>query len=172
MAEKKARKSTKVVEAPVNVADNTDIVDIDLSATRKKRFRIDGDNNRILELNTSDMNVVSRLTETYPKLVKMVQDAANQNAIKTNKTDATSLELIADTTDKIDKSMREAIDYIFDANVSAICAPEGTMYDPFNGTFRYEHIIEKLAKLYENNMETEYQKLSARIQKHTSKYIK
>ena len=47
--------SPEIVDTPkVNTFDG----DIDLSAIRKKRFRIDGDNNRFIELNTSDMNIL------------------------------------------------------------------------------------------------------------------
>ena len=38
--------------------------------------------------------------------------------------------------------MRELIDFIFQANVSSVCADDGTMADPLNGQFRFEHIIE------------------------------
>ena len=173
MAERKSTKLSKVkkVEAPINNVEN-DIVDIDLSAIKRKRFRVDQDNNRILELNTSDMNVVTRLQETYPKLIKLVEEAVNKDLIGTDKDKEKSLDLMSSTIKKIDTEMRKAVDYIFDSNVSAVCAPDGNMYDLFNGMFRYEYIISTIARLYETNMEEEYQRLSARMKKHTSKYIK
>ena len=67
--------SNAKVEEKVNSVDDN-VVDLDLSVIRKKRFRVDGDNNRILELNTSDVGIVSRLNEVYPKLQKLAQDAA------------------------------------------------------------------------------------------------
>ena len=73
---------------------------------------------------------------------------------------------------KIDMEMRQLVDEIFDSNVSEVCAPSGSMFDPFNGTFRYEHIIDVLSKLYKNNLNSEFKKMSARIRKKTSKYTK
>ena len=40
-----------------------DVVDVDLGFVEKKRFRIAGDYNRMLELNVSDLNIFARLKE-------------------------------------------------------------------------------------------------------------
>lgn len=155
-----------------------DIQDLDLSIIRKKRFRIDGDNNKILELNTSDLNIVTRLDETYPKLKELEQAVVElQNApeVTENSTDE-ELELgiseMSKILKKIDADMRECIDYIFDSNVSEICASDGSMYDPLNGQFRYEHLIDILVGLYEDNLKQETLKIKSRVKRHTSKYTK
>ena len=64
------------------------------------------------------------------------------------------------------------MDKLFDANVSETCAPSGTMFDPINGKFRFEHIIDVLSGLYESNMQSEIKKTASRIAKHTDKYTK
>jgi hypothetical protein len=61
---------------------------------------------------------------------------------------------------------------MFDYPVSAVCDKNGTMYDPINGMFRYEIIIDGLTKLYTEKLNDEYRKLRNRIQKHTDKYTK
>lgn len=146
--------------------------DIDLSATRKKRFRIDGDNNRYLELNTSDMSIITRLNNLYPKLEKLSQDASLKQLNKQEAEDEKALTKLSNALTKIDVQMRQIIDEIFDSNVSEVCAPSGSMFDPFNGEFRFEHIIDVLTKLYENNINSEFKKMSARMKKRTSKYTK
>lgn len=146
--------------------------DIDLSATRKKRFRIDGDNNRYLELNTSDMSIITRLDNLYPKLQKLSQDAATKQLDKQEADEEKALTKISQALTKIDVQMRQILDEIFDSNVSEVCAPSGSMFDPFNGTFRFEHIIDVLTRLYENNLNDEYKKMSARMKKRTAKYTK
>lgn len=156
---------------------NANIVDIDLSVIRKKRFRIDGDDNRILELNTSDLNILPRLKETYPKLMELNNQVAELSAKASETTDGTGLEngefdSVIDTLAQVDTSMRELIDYIFDSNVSEICAPSGSMYDPINGQCRFEHIITCLTNLYETDMSAELDKLAKRTDKYTSKYTK
>jgi hypothetical protein len=152
-------------------SDN-DIMDVDLSIIKKKRFRINGDNTKILELNVSDMGIVSRLDEAYPKLMAL-QDKVS--AIADINEEADDMELLSTTASKlkeIDTEMREILDFIFQSNVSEVCGSEGSMYDPIEGTFRYEHIISTLVKLYENNLNAEFNKMKENISKHTAKYTK
>ena len=143
---------------------NTGIIDIDLSVTKKKQFRIDGDDNRIIELNTSDMTIIERLNEVYPKLESLsartaeLSDDDVEGGIKALK--------------DVDKEMRELIDYTFDSPISSVCAPDGSMYDLFNGEFRFEHIITVLLNLYEDNISKEFNSMEKRINKHTAKYTK
>lgn len=147
---------------------NNNIVDIDLSITRKKRFRIDGDDNRIIELNTSDMTILNRLDEA-DKQLRELADKATFGMSETGEDDNADAvkELLA-----TDKQMRAIIDYLFDAPVSDVCAPDGSMYDPFNGKYRFEHIMEILFALYEKNISEEIKKMRKNVQKHTDKYTK
>lgn len=147
--------------------------DIDLSAVRKKRFRIDGDNNRFIELNTSDMNILSRLTEAYPKLEKLQAKAIkiSEDLNTQNGEDFDEVKLGKDLKG-IDNDMRNIIDDIFASNVSEVCAGEGSMFDPFGGVCRYEHIINVLIKLYDDNISAEADQLKKNVEKHTSKYTK
>lgn len=160
--------------ALVDTHTNDNIIDIDLSATRKKRFRINGDNNRILELDTSDFSIIKRLNTIYPKLNKLMQEAAQVMSVDDGD-DVSAEESIAKASDAltdIDNKMREYLDELFDTNVSEVCAPSGSMYDPFAGKFRYEHIIETLSSLYENNFNREFNLMRERVQKHTDKYTR
>lgn len=141
--------------------------DISLDVVRKKRFRIDGDNNRILELNTSDMTVINRLERLYPELQALSQSAAVKQLDK-----SLDLKTVSTALEEVDKQMRAYIDEIFDAPVSKVCAPFGSMFDPFNGEFRFEHIIDIIGNLYTDNINAETKKISARMKKHTDKYTK
>lgn len=161
------------MEKSIPATENLDFDgDIDLSATRKKRFRIDGDSNRYLELNTSDMGIISRLNDLYPRLQKLSQEAAEKQFDKQETDNETALAKISRTLVRIDTQMRQILDEIFDSNVSEVCAPSGSMFDPFNGEFRFEHIIDVLSKLYTNNLNDEFKKMSIKMKKHTSKYTK
>lgn len=146
--------------------------EINLSAIRKKRFRIDGDSNRYLELDTSDMGIITRLDNLYPRLQKLAQDAAVKQLDKTETENERALTKISQALVKIDAQMRQIVDDIFDSNVSEMCVPSGTMFDPFNGVFRYEHIIDVISALYKDNIKTEIKKMSTRMKKHTAKYTK
>ena len=153
-----------------------DIQDISLDVIRKKKFRIDGDNDRILELNTSDLMVLNRIEDSYPRLVKLGNKASHLQVSEQIKSEdgtideSIKIKDISQTLREIDSEMRDIIDYIFDADVSAKCVPHGSMFDPFNGELTYEHVMDTIAKLYETNLDKEFEAMKKRVQKHTSKY--
>ena len=152
--------------------NDADIIDIDLQPIKKKRFRINGDSTKILMLNTSDVNIVSRLNKIYPKLQKLAEEAVDFSSDELEDNSEEGLAKFAAKLDTIDGKMSKLIDELFDANVSEVCKDGGSMYDPFDGMFRFEHIITSLSKLYENNFDKEFSKIRQRVDKHTSKYIK
>lgn len=157
--------------------ENEEIIDIDLTPTRKKKIRINGDNTKIVELNTSDVGIIQRLSEAYPKLEElgkkgMVVDAdfkAIQDA-ETDEESAEAMERAGATIKEIDTEMRKIIDDLFDSNVSEVCAPSGTMFDPFNGIMRFEYILEALIAAYGENITKEADKVKKNVSKHTKKY--
>ena len=141
--------------------------------TRKKVFRIDEDNNRFIQLNTSDLGAVTRLRDIYPKLSETVGKYADLKVSELDDENSIAEEdmnKIADAIQDMDSEVRGIIDYIFDSNVSSVCAPEGTMFDMFNGQFRFEIIMEEIFKLYESNLSLEYRKMKARIDSKAKKY--
>lgn len=152
------------------------VTDISFDSIRKKRFRIDGDDSRILELNVSDLNILARLREAYPKLNAIANEAfenlpeVDSNAEDYNFMTDENTSTVIEALENADKEMRALVDYIFDSNVSEVCAPSGSMYDPINGKFRFEHIIDTLAELYETSVSTEMTQVSKRVKKHTDKY--
>lgn len=152
--------------------------ELDLSLSKRKRFRIDGDDFRVLELNTSDLNLITRLRSAYPQLKDIAQNAFKDlpDAVIEDENydfmedEATSK--LSEALQDADTKMRSLLDYIFDSNVSELCAPHGSMFDPINGKLRFEHIIDTLAPLYETDISTEMNKVTANVSKHTAKYTK
>lgn len=147
------------MEQPKNAVD--DVIDLELEGAKRQRFRINGDPNLIIELDLSDLGIFNRIEIGAKQLEEQMSKIAQLD----NEDDDLSAKL-----KEADAAMRKSVDYIFDYPVSAVCAKYGTMYDPKNGKFRYEHIIESLAKLYSNNLNEEYKKFQTRIKKHTAKY--
>jgi hypothetical protein len=176
--EVKTEVTEREMNAPVEETKATeeDIQDIDLSVIKKRKFRINQDNSKILELNVSDMRIATRLKEAYPRLNKLMDEVADKfNSIPDDDGDEINediLNQVADAVDEIDNKMRDEINYIFDAPVSEVCGTDGSMWDPIDGSFRYEHIIDKLAKLYENNLDKEFMSMKRRVETKTGKYVK
>lgn len=149
------------------------LIDINIGGIEKKRFRINGDDNKILELNTSDLNIASRFSEAYPTLIECekqvteLQESANEDTDELG-----SISMFSEKLKSIDTKMKELMDFIFDSNVSEICAGNGSMYDPLDGYMRYEVIIDRLSDLYTDNLGKEMKKVQSRMKTHTAKYTK
>lgn len=151
---------------------NDGIIDISIPEIQKQRFRING-SSEILELNVSDMGIITRLKNIYPKLDDLAKEASLELSDSTDELDEfDELVKASDALQKIDASMRDLIDEIFDAPVSEIVAPSGTMFDPFNGEFRFEHIIKKISDLYDKNLSKEFDKVHTKMKRHTKKYTR
>lgn len=145
-----------------------DVIDIKL-AVEKQKIRIDGDDNRIIELDTSDMSVLKRLQDIYPRLNELgmkgfdIDDAEDEASPE-------AMEKIVTALKSIDKEMREIIDYIFDSPIADVCVPTGALYNMHNGEFQFERILDVLFGLYADNIQAEFGKMSARMKQHTAKY--
>lgn len=162
---------SKVVQ--LNDSKDEEIIDVEIKAIKKKKIRLNGDYNKVIELNTSDLSVINRISEVYPKLNKLALEGASNDAyIMDGSDDEEAFNAAASKLAEVDKQIREIVDYIFDYPVSAVCADNGTMLDPVNGQFRFEHIIEVLVGLYEQSFTQEYKKMADKMKKHTSKYSK
>ena len=164
-----------MIKDPTFNTVNNDVIDLDLSITKKKKFRFNNDDTRIVEINTSDMNITQRVSIAYPKLEALQEKAAKlTEGLSTEETDDafSDLSTMAERLAEVDKEMRELLDYIFNAPVSAAAAPDGSMYDPFDGSFRYEHIIAVMIKQYEDNLQSEFGKMEKQLKKHTDKYTR
>lgn len=153
-----------------DIVDNN-IVDISIPSIQKQRFRINGDSTKILELNTSDANVVTRLEKGYKKLLELANKVADLSDDTEEDSTEEALAKLSDKLGDLDKQMREQLDYIFDSNVSEVCVGNGSMYSPKDGQFYFEHIIESIGKLYENSFNQEFRLMKKRMEKHTSKYM-
>ena len=169
--EQQVKEPEKAISTPIS---EPDVVDVDLGFVEKRRFRIAGDYNRMLELNVSDLNIFARLKSGYPKLEKLLKEAQEKiSSIPDDMEDKEELiGAMADRLTEIDAKMREIIDYIFDTNASEVCAPSGNMFDPVGGEWRYVRILDKLTALYTNGLHSEFDKIKSNVEKKTSKYTK
>lgn len=158
------------------MSNNNNIIDISINGIQRKRYRINGDDNKILELNPTDFNITVRMNEAYPKLLECESKISELSDItKDKEEEQDTVESMSKFTEKLSElnsEMCELIDFIFDSNVSELCCDGGSMYDLIDGYMRYEVIIDNLVKLYENNLNAETKKIQRRVKKHTAKYTK
>lgn len=154
-----------------NVKKTDNIIDLDLSSSARTKIRINGDNSKVLELNLSDIGIITRLNDAYPKLDELQAEVTKVTSAD-NIEDEEALSIISEQFKVINQKMKDLVDFIFDFPVSAICCDGGSMYDPVAGQYRFEYIIENLSKLYGDTINAEYKRMKNRVETHTAKYTK
>ena len=154
---------------PVENTTQEKIMDLNLDAIKKTKVRINGENDKVLELNLSDLGITQRLQVVYDELQDLAHSA---EAIQLDDTDSESIKAASAKLMELDEQMRDKVDWLFDAPVSAICAANGTMFDPMaGGKFRFEYIIEKLSDLYAGTFKKEFAAMERNVSKRTAKYV-
>lgn len=167
-------KEEVVEDTPVEeTATTPSIPTVDLSVFNKTKYSINGDPCKVIELDPSDLNIITRLNTQYKKLQKLGEKAQNLLAgLDDTKDDESYMQDASSALVEVDKEMRDCVNAIFDYDVCSVCVPTGSMYDPVNGSFKFEHLVTTLLNLYEENLTKEGKKIQAKIAKHTSKYTK
>ncbi len=149
---------------------NNNVIDISMKGVGKKKIRINGDDSLILMLNTSDFNVIQRLDESLPKLDNLEAEITKLGEKSKEESDTAKF---AAQIKRFDDQMKEIIDYIFDSNVSEVCAGNASMCDFVDGGFmRYEVIISALTTLYGDTIDKQAKAMQNRVKSHTAKYTK
>lgn len=146
----------------------TNVTDIQLNISKKEQFRINGDDSKIIELDISDLGVLNRLRESYPRLqdLGMKGFEAESDEDLDNKT----LGEFMDALNNVNTEMCSILNYIFDSNIAETCSFGKPLYNMVAGKFIFEIIMEALFDLYSDNIKAEFGEMSARMKSHTSKY--
>lgn len=150
---------------------------LNISGAVRQRFLINGDPNKVLEINTTDLGVIERIRKYFPKLQELEQKFSEIKIeqVESEDEDTIDFEKMKEFSDKLsecDKDMRKYLDLIFDANVSEVCDCGGTMYDPVNGQLRYASIISDISGVYGEDFTKELNKMNKKRETNTSKYTK
>ena len=146
-------------------------LNINLSEARKKRYTIDGDENRVLEFDPTDLGLLVRIEEVEPAILDAVSKFGEAQA-DANYEDNETIKEMAKRLKELDLFIRERLDYLFDTNFSEVCAPHGTMLDPVNGEMRFTYLLDVFATLYGEELSKALKKRNDTMKKHTKKYVK
>lgn len=145
----------------------SDMKNLNFGLPKRKRFTIDGDESRIVELDTGDTGIVARWNGVQEYLVQAAQELEELSGLEPNEEQA----LIASKRfQEIDTGAREKLNYLFDSDVCTPIAGNGALIRLVNGEPLFMLIVETLAPLYEADIKLEYEKSRKRIEKHTVKY--
>ena len=146
------------------------MANINFGFDKKKSFTIDGDENRVIYLDTADVGIVNRLNDSMSTIHEL--EKKQERLSDMSKDDGT---LVDFTTlfAEVERDMRGVIDSIFDSPVSDTILGNSSVFSPVNGRYKFEAIIETLLDLYEADIKKETGKINkAHIAKHTAKYAK
>lgn len=141
--------------------NNTPITNISLGL-HKKSYTIDGDENSVIYLDPSDMNILNRIQEFSAEVDVVL------SSLKELSEEDEVVPKLAET----DAQMRELINKLFDYDVCSVCVPSGTLFDAIGGQFKFEIIVDGLSKVYADNISAEMKKVTDRMSQHTKKYVK
>ena len=157
-------------------SQNTDnVINLDLSETARRNIWINGDCTKVIKLNLTDLGIIARAKDAKDKLDNLQAEAnklASADVPKEIETeeDEKKIDEAIEQFRTIDKKMKEIVDGIFDYPVCDVCCDGGSMYDPINGQYRYDYIIDKLMALYGDQWAKEKKARQALLEQHTSKY--
>lgn len=154
---------------------------ITFEVNTREKFFVDGDENRVIELDVNDVNLVNRLTDAVPKMKELdkrwTELNKSANAIQIGEDVAENLEEVNNfsaTFKSIETEIRTILDDTFDSpGMSDTILGTTSAFSPANGKFKYEQIIDVLVGLYETNIKKEAEKFNrTKVKKKTAKYIK
>lgn len=144
------------------------LLNVNIKGANRQRITINGDENRIIELNLTDMNFIPRLNSTYPKLEELqakYTDAEISEGVE-------GFNKLADILLDLDTSAKEYINYIFDYDVCTPIIDNSSLFAPIDGKLTFEYILDTLINLYTDSIQAEYKKMEKNVKKNTVKYTK
>jgi hypothetical protein len=144
---------------------------INVKALDRERITINNDENRVIELNTSDFNIVSRFAEMQPKLQELSKQAPEKDLTAEADSD-TFIDDLSTSIKTVDNQIRECINYIFDYDVCAPMVGNASLLSVVDGKAKYEYILEALTPLYNDSISAEMQAMNSRINSATKDIIK
>ncbi|MBP5710548.1 MAG: hypothetical protein J6W84_06185 [Bacteroidales bacterium] len=146
------------------------IQNINIDVSSRKKFTIDGDENRVLELNTNDMGIFSRLGDFDQTVTAAFQEFEDFQNTEMEKDDFDVVKL-GEALKKLDDVIRNQFDILYDTNFSEVVVPHGTMIDLIDGDFRFQKLNDVFSTIYEKQFSKELKAQNEKIRKHTEKYI-
>ena len=143
------------------------IKNLSFGLPKRKKFSIDGDESRVVELDTGDTGIVGRWNSVQEWLMNA---ASELEALSEANPEGEEAMNGSRRFAEIDAGAREKLNYLFDSDVCTPIAGNGALIRLVNGEPLFVLIMDTLLPLYEADIKVEYDKSKKRIEKHTAKY--
>ena len=131
-----------------------------------KEFSINGDENRVIRFNPSDMAIIKRLEEAKNKISESMaikDDIELDNEGKP----VDSLENYSKVISHIDNVIKEQINYIFDSDVANVVFGNQSPLANIKGKPLYERFMESVMPEIKKAVEEEAKESRKRVEKYT-----
>ena len=122
-----------------------------------KRLAINGDENRIITINPTDISIVKRYNEVIPQLDELSE-----------KYKQISQEKVVEAVSELDRKAREFIDYIIGAEVSVTVFGTANCLSYAGGQTIFENFLTAYMDYMTPAIKSEYDKSKNNIQKYTN----
>lgn len=126
-----------------------------------KEYSINGDTSRILRVNTTDINILTRLDKAETELMKIASQYENIG-------EKITVEVITD----LDTKVREQVDYIFDGKVSDIIFGNTNCISVAGGQPIFMNFLDVILPVIKSDIAEEQEKSEKKISKYTSQVKK
>lgn len=146
---------------------------LNFGIAKRKTFTIDGDENRIISLDTSDTGIMGRLSAMQEFLNdsdRFVEEFEKANESATD--DWNRSLILSKMFAERDAEMRKQLNNLFDSDVCTPIVGNGSVMRIVDGVPLYNTILERLLPLYEAEIAKQLTAQQKRISKHTAKYVK
>lgn len=130
-----------------------------------QEFKINGDENKILRINTADLQILNRAKKAETELKEIANECININQ---NMSNDESIDLL----DKYDKKVKKTIDYIFNTNASQVVFGEMNCLSICDGQPVFKNFLDEILPVITTDIESETKKSQANINKYTSQVKK
>ncbi len=116
-----------------------------------KRLAINGDENRVIVVNPTDVGIVARYREKLPEIEKLSAETGNSEEIP----------------DILDRKVREFVDYIIGSPVSEIVFGKTNCISMAGGQTIFENFLTAYMEYMKPEIKAEYERSRKRIEKYT-----
>ncbi|MDE6500471.1 MAG: hypothetical protein K2L10_00060 [Ruminococcus sp.] len=121
-----------------------------------KRLVINGDENRVIVVNPTDVGIVARYKEKLPEIEKLSAENGNSEEIP----------------DILDKKVREFVDYIIGSPVSETVFGKTNCLSMAGGQTIFENFLTAYMEYMKPEIKAEYERSKSRVEKYTKQLAK
>lgn len=131
-----------------------------------KEYSINGDANRIIRVDTADYGLIERFEEAEKRIKKQLE---KYKGIKIRPDGSAEMkdEEACKAISELSQTIREAIDYIFDDEVSPVVFGNRSPLSTRKGVPLYERFINAMMPIIKSDIESEAKESNKRIQKYS-----